>query len=263
MKKTTLAVVLCVLPWAAHAGLFDDTEARKQIADLKQQMTAEQQQTQNLQDRLGRVEQSVKDLKLTEILNQQEALRSDMAKLRGQLETQAYQLDQLAKRQKDLYADLDARVRALEGGSPAAKPADTASKPAASGDEAAYTAALERYRQGKYAEAIKGFQGFIEQYPASKLAPNAYYWQGFSFAAQSDCKTAVEVFQKLIAHYPDSAKVPDAQLSMANCQLDLNDKAAAKKTLQQLVSKYPLTPAGEQAKKLLPTLDDKPVKAKK
>lgn len=256
-NRCLLAFALAITPFAVHAGLFNDDQARKQITELQQNVTQQQkkneQQNQELSDKLTKVETSVKELKLTEILNQLEALRTDVAGLRGQIEVQNYQLDQLQKRQKDLYNDVDLRVRALETATPAAKP--TAEKE--TGEEAAYTGALDAYKQGNYATAITGFQAFSGKFPTSKLAPNSLYWTAAAQAAQKDCGAAVGTYKKLLSQFPDSNKTPETLLGLASCQQEINDIAGAKKTLQQLVKQFPATPSGEQGKKLLGQLQKK------
>jgi tol-pal system protein YbgF len=188
-------------------------------------------------------------------------------KLRGQLEVQAHELESTQKRQKDLYADLDARLRNLEkpgsanaaGAVPAAKPAPATGDKAATAQPAAdqaeeskaYDAALNLFKAGNYQGAIAGFQNFLKSSPTSGSAPSAQYWIGNSYFAQRDFKAALEAQRKLLATYPNSQKVPDAMLNMASCQAELKDKAGARKTLEELVAKYPVTGAAELAQKRL------------
>ena len=260
-KLRLLTLALLLAAGSAHAGLFSDDDARKQITELKQQLAQMQTDNQALTDRLAKLEAQVHDLKLTDILNQLQSESDQIAKLRGQLEVQAYQTDNLQKRQKDLYSDADNRLRALETATkPATAPATAPASAAAAApatDETSYNAALDQYKVGNYSGAISAFQQFLSSYPQSKLAPNAEYWMGFSYSATKDCKSAIATHQQMLQQYPDSTKVPDALLNMANCQLALKDHVAARKTLHLLVSKFPLTPAGDQGKKLMAELQKK------
>src|SRR5581483_6856710 len=45
-------------------------------------------------------------------------------------------------------------------------------------EKTAYDQAFSALKDGRYAESARRFQGFIDQYPASELTPNAYYWLG-------------------------------------------------------------------------------------
>jgi len=184
--------------------------------------------------------------------------------LRGQVEVHGHNIETTQKRQRDLYVDLDSRVRKLE--QPVAPAADApgqadAAKPAAPGqtpvgvdvaDESkAYDAALGLFKSGNYQGAIDGFQSFVGAHPNSQLAPSAYYWIGNSYFNLRDYKNAIANQQKLVGQYPGSPKVPDALLNIASSQQGLGDISAAKKTLKNIVDKYPLSNAAELAKKRL------------
>lgn len=249
-------LVLALTPLFGHAGLFDDKEARKQIAEAQQAIERLQQTNEQLAERLSQSETSIKGLKLTEVLNQLESLRAELAGLRGQLELQTYQIDQLQKRQKDLYTDVDTRVRTLEENKVQPKEAEPMDKSAA--EEAAYSAALDAYKRGDYASSSTGFQRFTGSYPDSKLAANAIYWTAAAHYAQKDCRQAISFNQKLLQQYPDSSKAPDALLGIAACQLENKDADAAKKSLQQVLARYPKTPAAVQAKKQLSLIGIQP-----
>lgn len=58
-----------------------------------------------------------------ELLNRINELQQEVSSLRGLVEQQAYEIENLKKAQRDRYVDLDSRLSRLEGGSPAAPPA--------------------------------------------------------------------------------------------------------------------------------------------
>ena len=158
--------------------------------------------------------------------------------------------EQIEKRQKDLYVDLDNRLRKLEG-----PPADAraAAQPAvdAAAENKTYEAALNQFKLGNYQSAIASFQGFMTNYPQSQLVPSAQYWVGNAYYALRDYKVAIATQQKVVASWPDSPKASDALLNIASSQSEMGDARGARETLQGLVKKYPGTPAAEQAKQRL------------
>jgi tol-pal system protein YbgF len=232
----------------ARAGLFDDEEARKQIVELRAQADAERKK---LDERLLRIETAVQDRKpLVDLALLIDGLKQDMARLRGQIEVLVNQTEQLEKRQKDLYVDLDNRLRKIEQGPPAdAKPAAPVADAAA--ENKTYEAALNQFKLGNYQSAIASFQGFMAAYPQSALLPSAQYWVGNAYFTLRDYKVAIATQQKLIASWPDSPKASDALLNIASSQSEMGDGRASRETLQNLVKKYPGTPAAEQAKQRL------------
>src|SRR5690606_14602358 len=56
-----------------------------------------------------------------ELMNQVESVNAELKRLRGELEVLTNALDNAQRRQKDMYLDLDTRLRRLEGGTDAAQ----------------------------------------------------------------------------------------------------------------------------------------------
>jgi tol-pal system protein YbgF len=263
-----LALALQLASAPARAALFDDDEARRRIEELRAHIT---QLEASLNQRLGAVEDTVKGQGLLDLLRDIEQIKSDIAKLRGQNEVLTYELEQAQKRQRDLYLDLDSRVRKLEsaaGGSAAAgntPPATpdasappnagaTAARPAAvdvAGEQKSYDAALDQFKGGNYAAAAASFQAFTRAYPKSPLAPSAMYWAGNAQYALRDFRGAIATQRQLIATYPDSQKVADALLNVASCQGALGDNGGARRTLEEVVNKYPSSEAAGKARQKL------------
>ena len=236
---------LSALP--AHAGLFDDDIARKQISDLQKSTS----QTLIEQNRLA------------------EQMSREAAELRGQIEVLTNSVNDLEKRQKDLYLDLDTRLQALEtakGKKPVvATPVDS-KKPAPDAADAkadnkpaddpssilkAYEEALGLFKAGKYKPAAAAFDKFVKNYPESEQAPAAQFWLGNSYYALGDCKQVISSQQKLLAKWPKNSRAPDAMANIANCQAELGQKAESQKTLKALVSAYPDSKAAGAAKQQL------------
>jgi tol-pal system protein YbgF len=276
-----LAAALAALP--ARAALFDDEEARKRIEATNQRITQVQRQ---LEDRIAAIESQLKSQGLVDLFNQVEQLKGDIARLRGQIEVLAHELGEAQKRQRDLYVDLDSRVRKLEsapaaasaptgaagaatGGETAAAPAATAAPPAAGApptatpaarpgatadagaEQRAYDAALDQYKKGNYAAAVQGFSAFVKAYPKNALAPSAQYWIGNAQFDLGDYRAAIAAQRQLLASYPDSLKAPDAMLNIASSQQKLGDNAGARRTLEDLVARYPQSEAAAKAKQRL------------
>jgi tol-pal system protein YbgF len=253
-----LALALGLAAGGARAGLFDDDEARRQIAELRALVAADKTQVdaerKKLDERLARIETAVLDRKpLVDLALLIDGLKQDMAKLRGQIEVLANQSEQLEKRQKDLYVDLDTRLRKLESGPAPAADAKAAAQPPAdtAAENKAYEAALNQFKAANYHGAIASFQGFMAAYPQSLLVPSAQYWVGNAYYTLRDYKVAISTQQKLVATWPDHAKAPDALLNIATSQSETGDVRASRETLQALIKRYPTSPAAEQARQRL------------
>ncbi len=230
MRPVRIALLIAALgAIQAHAGVFDDDEARRQVSDLRIKTEARFDQQAKAQLDLS-----------TQIQRQAE----EIARLRGQIETLNYELETAKKRQQDFYLDLDTRLRKFE--TPAAAtaadpsataPANATADPAKESQE--YESALNQFKAGKYKEAAGGFAAFVQKYPDSSLAPNAQYWLGNAWYAQRDCKRAIEAQSVVTTKYADSPKAPDAWLAMATCQQEMGSAGAARRSLESLDGQVP------------------------
>ena len=270
-----------LLAWGAFgsaaAALFDDDVARKQIAEQSKRVDGLKAQADDIGSRITKLEEGLRNVPIIDLANQIELVRQELKALRGQIEVVGNNVDGAAKRQRDMYVDLDARIKRLEqapvapaaagapttpaAAAPGSAPASTAAAPSgtaapppapagvaqAGADELrAYETAQNQRRQGNYQGAIVAFQSFLGQYTKSSLAPRAQYWIGDSYFNLRDYKNAITNQQRLIAAYPDSSSVPDALLNIASSQAEMGDNAAARKTMEGLVAKYPASDAAEK-----------------
>ena len=257
----------------ARAALFDDEEARRRIEATNQRLNQVQRQ---LEERMTALEGQLKSQGLVELFSQLEQMRADVSRLRGQIEVLTYEQEQQQKRQRDLYIDLDSRLRKIEsnaaaGGAAPVAPGPSGSLPpvapplasagasvpaagapaAATNEQRAYDAALDQFKAGSFPAAIGSFTAFVKTYPRSPLAPSAQYWIGNAQFAQREYRAAIASQRQLIVAYPDSAKVPDALLNIATAQFELGDSAASRRTLEDLIAKHPQSEAAAAAKRRL------------
>lgn len=234
-----------LVPLHANAGLLDDDEARKAILDLRAKVDA------ITRDLNARIDTKSDKSAALELVNQNEQTMQEIARLRGQIEVLANELAMAQKRQKDLYADLDARIRSLE---PRQVTIDGKEAAVAPTELQNYEAAMGLFKGGDYKGAAAALATFVRSYPASSYAANAQYWLGNAYFALNDYKNAITAQEGVVKTYADSPKAPDAMLNIASSYTALKDKKAAKKALQDLVKKYPGTSSAQAAKDRLATL---------
>ncbi|QDQ26959.1 outer membrane protein assembly factor BamD [Chitinimonas arctica] len=242
-------VLLTALAFPAQAGLFDDDEARKQIAEVRAQQDAK---IAAVADKLDQLD-SRSSQKLIDLTGQLSELGQQIAQLRGQLEVLTFNLQGLQKRQQDLYVDLDGRLRNIEEGK---------AKPASAGDEAhnaqleadaatAYESAYNLYRDGKLKSAIDALGIVTSRYAATQAAPSALFWLGMAQAQTGSVGAAQISWRKLVDAYPEHAKSPDALRAIATVQLEKSDRKGATKTLKELIAAYPGSDAAKEAERQL------------
>ena len=236
------ALFTALAPGVASAGIFDDDEARKAILDLRANLDA-------VNVRLDKTD-DLKANKSTalDLANENEQLRAEIAKLRGQIEVLSNDIANTQRRQQDFYVDLDNRLRKME---PKRMTVDGKDAVVEVNEQRAFDNAMALFKEGDYKNSAPAFSSFIAAYPQSAYLGSAQYWLGNSFYAQRDCKSTITAMQQLVKAYPDHPKAPDAMLNIAGCYTELKEKVAAKKTLETLISQYPGTDAAQAAKSRL------------
>jgi tol-pal system protein YbgF len=253
-RAALLAALVAGLPGTGSAGVFDDDLARAQINKTQEELGAFRTQTAATLERL----ESALKMQL-ELANQIEAVRADVAKLRGQVELLGHASETGEKRQRDFYLDLDGRLRKIEGSVGELQAKATAAPPppppVAKIDPLAetrvYEEALNLFKLRKYKDAQTAFEGFLRDYPAGSLAPSAHFWLANSHYAQRDCKSAIDAHNVVVTQYPESNKAPDSMLAIATCQQEMKDAKSARKTLEKLVVVYSQSPAAATARQRL------------
>lgn len=245
-------VLIACLPLQARAGLLDDDEARKAILSLSAKVDTRLRDIDALiRDLHARVDTKGDKTIGLDMLNQHEQTMQELASLRGQIEILTHEIANARKSQKDLYADLDVRIRQLELPREAADGRVADAPPA---DRTSYEAVMNTFKTGDYKAAVTGLNGFLGRYPDSVHAADAHYWLGNTYFFQGDYKKAIRSHEAFVARFGDSANVPDAMLNIAASFSQLNDKKNARKMLERVISTYARSSAAGIARERLAQL---------
>jgi tol-pal system protein YbgF len=249
-------LLFAALLWSGAAGaqLFGgDSEARRRVEEVRTEVLIQlQQMEQKLGERLKAIEATTVERRaILDLAGQLEALRAEFARSRGQIEVLLHQMEVAEKRQKDLYVDIDTRLRKLEQA--LEQQAAAAARPAADAgpseeEKRTYETALNHFKLGNYSAAIDLLQQMLIKYPNGKLAPNAQYWIGMGYSGRRDYRNAITALQKVIQQWPLDPKAADAMLSIASAQEAMGDVKSAQATLQDVLAKYPGSTASDQAR---------------
>jgi len=208
---------------------------------------------------------------LTDLVLQLQQLQEEVRQLRGQVEQQAYEIENLKRLQHDQYLDLDERLSNLSkpdgsagsngaGLPPKVMPPDSViadqpdtdssgidaalpeSNPVQVGpmdEKGAYDMAFNSLKNLEYVTAAEGFMDFLEAYPGSPLAGNAQYWLGECYYVTRNYELALGAFNTLLVQYPDSSKVPDAWLKIGYTHYELQQWNEASKALTMVKDQFP------------------------
>ena len=246
-------------PWAAHAqasiSSVGSGSVEDRVTSLERISNAQAQLLQQLQEQMN-------------------ANQSDIDSLRGQIQQNSYQLNQVVERQKQLYqqidtlsssnngtqqgagdaaASADAGAAAATAGSENSGGAASAAAPVQSGDaNSDYNAAVALILEKKqYDQAISALQAWVKRYPDSTYQPNANYWLGQLFYNKGKKDDAAYYFATVVKNYPKSPKSAEALLKVGVIMQDKNDTAKARAVYQQVIKQFPNSESAKQAQKRL------------
>jgi tol-pal system protein YbgF len=246
MRLTLLALIAGALfAQQARAGLFEDDEARTAIIELRAKQRAEQLNAL-IQDQLQPLRRSMLDLN-----GQIDALRAEVAKLRGANEQLARDLADTQRKLADQSQSVEARFKPLE---PQKVSLDGREFQVGPDERNQYEAAIGLVRRGDFAEAVAALNGFLKRYPASGYVDSVRFWLGNAQYGKRDYKDAIATFRAFISGNADHPRAGEALLALANCQIELKDNRGARRSLEDLIKAYPGTEAAQAGKERLAAL---------
>ena len=232
----------------------------------------------SVEDRLKRLERLVNSKGLVDVMVRVESLQSELQRLVGEIELQKNSLDEIKKRQRDLYIDIDRRLLQMERRSGSNNSSTNISAPAIEsipaqqntempavitntkpttvkqskeGEQVAYQKAFDLLRALRYEKATVAFRQFLNDYPNGRYAHIAQYWLAETSYHTRKYDIAVSDYQTLINQYPKSPKRADALLKIGYSQFELKAFDKSKSVLDQLIQSYPGTTEAGQAQNLL------------
>ncbi len=275
----------------------------ERLTELSQRSEAKlssvQEQLKKLSDDMTRLGRLVDNRAMLEMIQLVDQLSGEISILNGAIEQQGHDLEGVKKRQRELYLDIDRRLRDLESGAaaqasagasigvpqietpslpevpavsnqqtqsteqPAAtEPEDTSAQTTTasvsqtpsvtqSEEKAAYQAAFDTLKEGRYKKAKTELKTFLERFPGSSYAGNAQYWLGEAHYVTRNFDQGIVEFKTVLASYPGSNKVPDAMLKLGYTFYELKQFPQSKQILTDLREKFPKSTASRLAAKRL------------
>lgn len=196
---------------------------------------------------------------LTQLQQQLSDSQRDIDTLRGQIQTNQYQLEQIVERQKIILQQIDelsskgSSAATSSNNTSTATTATSTASTASTGNEKqdydnAVTLALEKKQ---YDDAITAFQSFVKQYPKSTYQPNANYWLGQLNYNKGKKDDASYYFATVVKDYPKSPKASESMLKVGIIMQEKGEKDKAKAVYQRVISAYANSASAKQAEKRL------------
>lgn len=197
-----------------------------------------------------------------------EELRTEVQRLRGQIEETTHRLDRLNRQARERYVDLDERLVDLDSRLSELEKSREGSSGSGGDESNDGNASKEQgqnqndsstsYRQPDEAEreayasiqyliqeeqdydaAIDEIYTFLEEYPEGALSVNAYYWLGELYLSQGKHEQALQAFTIVTSRHESHRKAPDALFKLAVANDRAGNGEQARKILDRLQERYP------------------------
>lgn len=268
MKKSTKIIIVSLFFMLTNTTIF--------AADSEE----------SVENRLNRLERLVNSKALVDIMVRVESLQSELQRLLGDIELQKHNLDEIKKRQRDLYVDIDRRLLQIERRSGVSSSSTSTLAPSShiqsqssiqsqpitqnntmevspakvvapqainkkEGEQVAYQKAFDLLRALRYEKATQAFRQFLNDYPDGRYAHIAQYWLAETSYHTKKYTIAIQDYQTLIEQYPQSPKRADALLKIGYSQFELKSFSNAVTVLEKLIQSFPGTTESGQAENLL------------
>ena len=227
------------------------------VSDLSGSNVASARTNESEVQRLERLLQNRNRVQL-QLQQQVDNMALEISDLRGQLEQNNYEMQQMLQRQRELFIELD-KLRSQKAAAPAVEtPAPKQDKGAAAAkyttnadEQTAYQNAVDLIlKKRDYTGAIAAFQKFQSDYPDSTFSANSHYWLGQLYFAKKQDKDAVKSFAAVVS-YKDSNKRADALVKLGDIATRNNNATQAKKYYQQVLDEYPNSASAKLANERL------------
>ena len=180
------------------------------------------------------------------IMDSLSSSRKTVAQLRGDLQSDLYNIQQQLVQLQELTGQSQQRLSELRtqlearGEQIASTAADTgrAPTPAAASADQMYEASLAQLRRGSTATARSGLREMLKAYPTSDRAGDALYFIGQSYAAENT-DSAIAYYNQVVQKYPTSSRAGSALYNLGLLAERRKETKKAREAYQRVVQKYP------------------------
>lgn len=221
-----------------------------EFATVVAQLESVSQIQQRDQFKLAQLEGQSGGRGMVQLLNQVDSLSLDLNKLRGQVEVLSNNIDNAQKRQRDMYLDLDTRMRRIEQVDQAAGPKKNEQAIAALGERmkkleqalAARAAIPAPVNTAAVTEAPSPAAAVPTLAPATLSAGDgsaqAAYDAALSTYRVADYQGAINAFQGFLRQHPRHGLASNAQYWIGDAYYQLRDFRSAIDAQRQLIATY-------------------------
>lgn len=203
------------------------------------------QSNSELDERLERIERRLESSALIDLMNSSEALRREVSTLRGDIEVLRREVESLKERQREIYVDVDDRLRELETadeGGGASADDDNGEEDSDDEDEREDTATDDTEREpGDEASDAAADAGDDDEEDAASPAEgeSEAYQAAFDTLRDGRYDQAAEEFERFLDEYPEGSLAANARYWLGESRYVVREFDTALEHFQQVLDDYP------------------------
>ena len=234
----------------AVLSLSSCVATQKDVLDLSQQSDEVKTQVEELKKTVSSMQANQADLSVS--IKQ---LREELTAYTETVKASQGDMSKLSTKLDDLGSQISGKVAALgQSLSDAAKKnsdeqkaaLDAAKKEGGATD--AFVTSEKRLQAKDYAQAAKGFEGYLRDFPKGDLTDVATFDLGLAYYGLRQWEKAGRQFAVVLDKFPKSGQTPGARLHYALCLINLKSKGdEARAYLESVQNDYPKSPEAKDA----------------
>jgi tol-pal system protein YbgF len=201
---------------------------------------------QELETRIDSIERKLEGRGLVDMLTQIEQLQRDVQQLRGEIEVQTHTLEDIQRRQRELYLDIDRRMQQLETGQ-VAQPMEPAADVPVTAPPSLPVPGSVAAPPSLPVSPVSPVSPVLPVLPVLPVSPpsgeeQAEYDKALAILREGRYEDAATTFSQFLTRYPGSAYADNASYWLGETYYVSRDFDRALATFGKLVENYPQSP---------------------
>ena len=224
----------------------------ERLTELSQRSEAKlgtiQEQLAKLSEDMSRMGRLIDNRAMLDMIQLVDQLSEEISQLNGAIEQQSYDIEGIKKRQRELYLDVDRRLRDLESGSAAQAPAGSISVPQVETPALASSSAASSQPAPAIApasastdtDATQSLTASISQTPSvTQSEEKSAYQAAFDTLKEGRYKKAKTELKTFLERYPNSSYAGNAQYWLAEAHYVTRDFSQGIVEFKKVLDNYP------------------------
>ncbi len=252
MISVFFTLLLVPLSVSAQSQALTPEQLTRQLRILGERSQNTASTLKSIRQDVSKMGRLIDNRAMLELMQNVDELASEISQMRGELEQQTHDISEIKKRQRELYLDIDRRLRVLESGASAQAaaiaPVEVPGLSEANETEQAETVTTEpdvpaSDSTGLIADTSTGVTAQVpssaSQTPTTSSEEQAAYQSAFDTLKEGRYKKAKTELKRFLTKYPDSSFAGNAQYWLGEAFYVTREFDQGIVEFEHVLSRYP------------------------